>query len=423
MSFYAITHRHRQYFISLAILRTAHRSFYEALACTRLAMHWQLADAFVILKRVCHCKCIMQSNFALRSTRIGLTYARCPISPQDALAYIKTLFSNNLKYALVAQEHHKDEGLHLHAYINLYKRQYIQHARFFDIAGYHAHVETICSPKEWIAYCKKGNTWLEDGICPIKEQRLSTKERNQRILQIGIVEAVNEGLVNFQSVPRTICGIEMYRIEESKNSQREKPRVLWFHGSTGKGKTRRAIELGGSSYWISSTDLKWFDGYHSERVAILDDIRTNSCPFNFLLRLLDRYKLNVPIKGGFTFWTPQTIIITCPVAPQKLYVHRETGEEWDHLDQLLRRIDEIRDFDAEPYGSRPDDGIIGVEFDMDDDIIDLRNEGVHEPESVTFFSGEPSPILTPCPEEISFEPILSTWYDGNGNPYQAPKKK
>ena len=60
---------------------------------------------------------------------------------------------------------------------------------------------------------------------------------------------------------------------------------------------------------------KWFDGYNGEDRVVIDDLRRDSMPFNFLLAVIDRYLARVPIKGGFTHWNPREIIITCPRRP------------------------------------------------------------------------------------------------------------
>jgi len=39
-----------------------------------------------------------------------------------------------------------------------------------------------------------------------------------------------------------------------------------------------------------------------------------------LLRVLDRYPLDCAIKGGFTYWNPITIYVTCPRIPNDEFV-------------------------------------------------------------------------------------------------------
>jgi len=123
------------------------------------------------------------------------------------------------------------------------------------------------------------------------------------------------------------------------------PKVYWIYGPTGVHKTRVAHEFGEAMglsdcrdhIWSSNGDLKWFDGYDGQELAILDDLRAKQVQFAFLLRLLDRYDLDVPIKGGFAHWIPGVIIITTPHTPELTFETRHTHKPED-IDQLKRRI-------------------------------------------------------------------------------------
>lgn len=104
----------------------------------------------------------------------------------------------------------------------------------------------------------------------------------------------------------------------------------------------------GCSYWISNDpDLKWFDGYQGQTYAIIDDFRRQGIKFSWVLRLLDRYPLLVQVKGGYTRWIPKFIIITCPVPPREAYQYMDKDgelQDWDGIEQLLRRIDDTVNF-------------------------------------------------------------------------------
>ena len=40
------------------------------------------------------------------------------------------------------------------------------------------------------------------------------------------------------------------------------------------------------------------------------------------------------------FWNAELIIFTAPVAPQDMFIDKETHQQWDGYDQLIRRITE-----------------------------------------------------------------------------------
>lgn len=114
------------------------------------------------------------------------------------------------------------------------------------------------------------------------------------------------------------------------------PHVVWLYGESGLGKTRSATEYA-DSYWISSGELKWFDGYTGQDTAILDDFRPSQVSFPKLLRLLDRYEISVEIKGGYRRWVPKTIFITANADPTTMFQYKTP----ENITQLTRRIHKI----------------------------------------------------------------------------------
>lgn len=136
------------------------------------------------------------------------------------------------------------------------------------------------------------------------------------------------------------------------------PDVRWFYGPTGAGKSKYAYELfhpigepgldgeAKVGAYYKSADHKWWDGYDGVSPVIIDDYRCNFCTFSALLRLLDRYPVQVECKGGTMQFNARTIIVTAPHHPREMWNSR-TAED---LQQLLRRITEIRCF---PHRDQP----------------------------------------------------------------------
>lgn len=115
--------------------------------------------------------------------------------------------------------------------------------------------------------------------------------------------------------------------------------VLVFWGRTGAGKTRLVHEL--------ATDLyihpggAWFDGYDGQADVLFDDFGGSDFRLPYLLKLLDRYQMTVPIKGGFVQWAPRRIFITSNIDPNNWY----SGAFIEHQAALRRRITGIRHFE------------------------------------------------------------------------------
>jgi hypothetical protein len=129
------------------------------------------------------------------------------------------------------------------------------------------------------------------------------------------------------------------------------PRVFWFHGPTGSGKTRAATqESTGEIYW-KMPDNKWWDGYTQQPVVILDDFRGSWFSVCYLLRLLDGYDFTVEAKGTSLPFNSKTIFITCPHPPEIVFANLKESDE-GKFQQITRRLTEVRQF-GDPIASTP----------------------------------------------------------------------
>lgn len=121
------------------------------------------------------------------------------------------------------------------------------------------------------------------------------------------------------------------------------PKVFWFYGSTGTGKSRLVFEeTVGQDLYIKPSG-GWFDGYSGQKVVLFDDFRGDWVKYAELLKLLDRYPMQVPVKGGFVQWSPEIIYITCPRRPEEIFSGIEAKDDGG-IEQLTRRITEVRLF-------------------------------------------------------------------------------
>lgn len=116
------------------------------------------------------------------------------------------------------------------------------------------------------------------------------------------------------------------------------PEVIVLWGDTGTGKTRRAYESSTGPYFHPGGS--WFDGYEGQEVAIFDDFAGSCFAISYLLKLLDRYPMQVPIKGGFVEWNAKKIFLTSNLHPGDWYpnAHQE------HVRALFRRFTTIERF-------------------------------------------------------------------------------
>ena len=111
-----------------------------------------------------------------------------------------------------------------------------------------------------------------------------------------------------------------------------------FVRSTGTGKSRAAhAEAGESVFVLCDPTGKWWDGYASQETVIIDDLR-GEIQFTCLLKLLDRYPMQVQTKGGWTNLSARHWFITSNLPVVDWY-----GPNID-IAPLRRRISEIRNF-------------------------------------------------------------------------------
>ena len=111
-----------------------------------------------------------------------------------------------------------------------------------------------------------------------------------------------------------------------------------FVGPTETGKSRAAHDEGGDSVYVLCDPAgKWWDGYCGQQTVIIDDFR-GEIGFTYLLKLLDRYPMQVQTKGGWTNLSARHWYITSNLPVEDWY-----GGNID-IAPLRRRITEVRQF-------------------------------------------------------------------------------
>ncbi len=128
---------------------------------------------------------------------------------------------------------------------------------------------------------------------------------------------------------------EVYDKERARDFRHVKVIVHW--GDAGQGKSRPAFEAG--AYAVANYRPEWWDGYDGEKIVLFDDFY-GQFPWERLLRLLDGYPIQVPIKGAFRYLLAETIYITSNTHPDDWYPEM-AGKAREGLN---RRITEIIEF-------------------------------------------------------------------------------
>lgn len=193
-----------------------------------------------------------------------------------------------------------------------------------------AHIEARRgSAKEAADYCKKDHDFEEYGEM--------SQQGSRHDLDSVRVTASDSGMRGVTAVynHQQIMVAEKF-LTYNEDEREWKPYVVWFHGPTGTGKSKRAREMLGDDVYTKNTASKWWNGYDRHEDVIIDDFRDSWWDLTYMLALLDRYGFRVETKGGMRQMLARRIVVTSALHPKDCY--RGTGEA---IQQLLRRVDDI----------------------------------------------------------------------------------
>lgn len=247
--------------------------------------------------------------------------------------------TSNCSYATYGYEIGDLETPHIQGYLELSARtRFGTLKRSLTAIGLgRIHVERRAGTAQQASdYCHK-----EDLLPPFFFGQMSVSRAGNR----SDLEALREDLKNaplrqiaeehFSSFLRYQRGINAFRTLFAPTRMWEtEVQVLW--GATGTGKTRRVYDTCGQDLYTHPGG-PWFDGYDGQSEVLFDEFSGSYFALPYLLKLLDRYPLQVPIKGGFVSFVPRRIWITSNYAPEDWY----SSAREEHVIALLRRLTEV----------------------------------------------------------------------------------
>lgn len=129
------------------------------------------------------------------------------------------------------------------------------------------------------------------------------------------------------------------------------PEVIIIWGETGSGKSyfvqHYPERVDGESVYAgmySTGGQYWFDGYDGVSDMLFDEFDSSKWNIQFMLRLLDRYPLQVPSKGGFVkLSNAKRIFLVSNIPPYQWYAgvapavlaafHRRVSKTLNFIDQ------------------------------------------------------------------------------------------
>lgn len=203
------------------------------------------------------------------------------------------------------------------------------------------------TPKQASDYCKKDGVFWECGTCPNSKAGKSGRQ-GQRTDIISVVEKIKKGATDKMLLDEhpaeTFKFLRNIRMVQSLiKPKRELPlQVILCYGPPGAGKTHFAEEKFKDHFRMPVSKDFWMDNYQQEKTVLLDDFN-GEVKLTFLLQVLDKYPIQIPIKGGFVWWCPDTIILTCNTHPCNWY---DYSARQDSYAALKRRFTKVLKFKA-----------------------------------------------------------------------------
>lgn len=203
---------------------------------------------------------------------------------------------------------------HIQGYVEFSTKTRLRSAT--RLIGRRAHMERRRGTSvEAAEYCRKENDYEEFGSISVPHQGMRTDLLE---IQRSIDRSTSEMDIARDYFTRWVVyrrSFSAYRQLLLGETNREPPRVILLWGGAGTGKTRIAYQYDPNLWSCPSPTLEWFDGYNGQETVLFDDFIGEGVNGGTLLRILDRYPIVVPVKGGFVVFRPRTIFLTANVAP------------------------------------------------------------------------------------------------------------
>lgn len=266
-------------------------------------------------------------------------------SPRALYLNLETLWKDNENIRYICGQLELVTSEHFQGYLQLEKKQYLSWVKTNVSAT--AHWERQLAPSNETArdYCRKEESAVAD--FPFIEYGTMTQKAGQRndiirfkdqiIGQKKMIDLIDTFTMEMARYPKFYA-----MVRSLKRPKRERDLIVRLnYGSTGTGKTRYCYDTYPQLYAVpQSTGQLWFDGYDLHETVLIDDFagKMSKVPLTSTLRLLDRYPIQLPIKGGFTWWMPNLIIITTNIHPREWYDWFNREQQWP---ALKRRFTEI----------------------------------------------------------------------------------
>lgn len=185
------------------------------------------------------------------------------------------------------------------------------------------HVEsTKGSVEDNVAYCTKAESRVSDPVAfgkPVKQgERTDLAAAGALAIEGKWLDIDPRVYIKYHRGLKALAALHQRPVER-------KLCVTCYWGATGVGKSHRANAELPNAYWKPSG--AWWDNYLGEKDVIIDDFDPTEHKCCDLLRWIDKWPLQVPVKGGFATMQAERIIVTSHICPLWWYPQRSSEVE------------------------------------------------------------------------------------------------
>ncbi len=261
-------------------------------------------------------------------------------NPTEAL-----IFNEEKMDYLIYQEEVSESGTyHFQGYCE-FKNRTRQAAAKLLLGGDGVHLESRHGTQaQAIAYCKKDDTRV-DGPYESGQPRTQGKRMDLESFKDEVMagkrkrDLLDDHVGVIARYPKFYDTLMMMNRPE-RTTELE---VTLLYGETGTGKTRSVYDqFGKDDLFITplNNGTMWWDGYDRHKIVLMDDFSGAACHMTLttLLRLLDRYPVQAPVKGAFTWWLPDQIFVTTNILPRHWFKWENRIEQYKALARRFSKV-------------------------------------------------------------------------------------
>lgn len=200
------------------------------------------------------------------------------------------------------------------------------------------HWEPCKSVEASLNYCAKGVVYVDTNNSQ-QGKRTDLEEAVIALKEGGLQKVAEDVPTAYVKFNRGLAALQQELLASKTKDFETTVTVFWGNPGCGKSSTCRAIDPDLYSVPEPINGTIWFDGYRGQKTILLDDFY-GWIKYHTLLQWLDRYPLQIPVKGGFVWRQWTQVLITSNKPPDKWYNR-------DEIDALMRRITEVNNLSSD----------------------------------------------------------------------------